>query len=117
MTVPDPRPPYVDATELATLLGVPADDERLARIVDAVTEVVDRYYGALTVAMHLAGPEYPPALTEAALTIAADLWRRPSTPGGYFQIVDFVGRLAADPASPVADLLNSAVPRERWPIA
>lgn len=118
MTVPpDPRAPYVEVAELARLLGVPEDDPRLVRVTESVSQIVDRYYGKLTVAAHLIEPPWPPALTEAALTIAADLWRRPAAPAGYFQIVDFVGRLALDPASPVATLLDSAIPRERWPIA
>lgn len=116
MSVPDPRPPYVDPTELATLLGVVPDDPRVARVCAAATRVVDTYYGAATVTEKLAAPPWPDAVAEAALTIAADLWRRPATPGGYFQITDFVGRLALDPAAPVAVLLDS-VGRLEWPVS
>jgi len=110
------RPPYCDAAELAIALGVPADSPRLARVVDATTVVIDSYYGAATVAARLPAPPWPAPVIEAAFTIAQDLWRRPSAPGGYFQVSDFVGRLALDPAAPVAVLLDS-IGRLSWPVA
>jgi hypothetical protein len=117
MTVPpDPRVPYVDTAELAATLGVSADDARLDRVASATSAVIDAYYGAATVAAKLVAPPWPDAVVEAALTIAQDLWRRPSTPGGYFQVSDFVGRLASDPAAPVSILLDS-IGRLEWPIA
>ena len=112
----DDRPPYVDPTELATLVGVDLSNERVARVCAATTEIIDSYYGALTVTEKLPAPPWPDAVAEAALTIASDLWRRPSTPGGYFQVADYVGRLSKDPAEPVAILLD-ALGRESWPVA
>ena len=50
------------------------------------------------------------------MAIAVDVWRRPSTPGGYFQVADYVGRLSADPTSSVTVLLDS-IGREAWPVA
>lgn len=113
---PDPRPPYVEPAELAAALGVAADDARVARVAAAATAVIDAYYGAATVANKLTAPPWPDAVIEAALTIAQDLWRRPTTPGGYFQVADYVGRLQLDPAAPVAVLLDS-IGREVWPVA
>lgn len=112
----DPLAPYVDPTEVADLLGVDPTDERLTRVCLAASTVIDRYYGAATVEAKLVAPPWPDAVTEAALTIAADLWRRPTSPGGYFQVVDYVGRLALDPAGPVAVLLDS-IGRLEWPVA
>jgi len=110
------RAPYVDTAELAAALGVPPDNPRLVRVVDATNVVIDSYYGAATVALRLPAPPWPAPVVEAAFTIAQDLWRRPSSPGGYFQVSDFVGRLALDPAGPVAVLLDS-IGRIEWPIA
>jgi hypothetical protein len=117
------RPPYVDPLELAKLLGVSPDDPRLVRVADATSRIVDAYYGAATVMARLPTPEdpdnappWPPAVVEAALEIAVDVWRRPATPGGYFQVADYVGRLSADPTSSVATLLDS-VGRLAWPVA
>ena len=119
----DPRPPYVDPTELATALGVSPDNPRLARVVAATSTVIDGYYGAVTVAAKLPDavdpdpyPPWPAVVVEAAFAIAVDIWRRPSTPGGYFQVADFVGRLALDPTDPIAVLLNS-LGRLEWPVA
>ena len=119
----DPRPPYVDVAELAKLLGVAPDDPRLARVAAATSTVIDSYYGRATVAAKLPDvvdpdpwPPWPSVVVEAAMTIATDLWRRPSTPGGYFQVVDYVGRLSNDPTSQVATLLDS-LGRLEWPVA
>ena len=118
MTIPpDPRPHYADPAELAKLLGVPVDDPRLERVCSATDAVVDSYYGAATVTAKLpADQPWPAVVVEAATTIAVDMWRRPSTPGGYFQVADYVGRLSKDPADPVAILLD-ALGRESWPVA
>jgi len=113
---PDPREHYVTPAEVAALVGVDPGDARLERVCAATDQVIDGYYGAATVASRLPAPPWPEAVIEAALTIAADLWRRPATPGGYFQITDFVGRLALDPAAPVAIQLDS-IGRESWPVA
>ena len=116
------RPPYVDPAELAIALGVDPTDPRLVRVTTAASAVVDAYYGAATVAAKLPYDvedppvAWPPAVVEAAFTIATDMWRRPSTPGGYFQVVDYVGRLSADPTSQVATLLDS-LGRLEWPVA
>jgi hypothetical protein len=75
--------------------------------------VVEHVVGNRGVAEHLLGD--PECVAEPALTIALDLWRRPSTPGGYFQVSDYVGRLAQDPAAPV--LAQLAMFRESWPVA
>jgi hypothetical protein len=112
----DPRESYVDTAELAKLLGVAPDDPRLERVAAATDRIVDGYYGAATVAAKLPAPPWPAAVQEAALTIATDLWRRPTTPGGYFQVADYVGRLSLDPAAPVVILLDS-IGRLEWPIA
>lgn len=119
----DDRPLYVDVAELAKLLGVAPDDPRLERVATAAGSVVDAYYGAATVTARLpdvaAGDPWPPwpaPVVEAATTIAVDLWRRPTTAGGYFQVADFVGRLANDPASSVSILLDS-LGRLEWPVA
>lgn len=95
------------------------DANQLARA-DAIAElasiVVEHVVGHAGTVAHLVGPEVVPAgAAEAARTVASDLWRRPSTPGGYFQVADYVGRLAADPASSVLALL--APYRESWAIA
>jgi len=113
----DPAAPYVDPAELAKMLGVAADDPRLERVVTAVGAIVDGYYGDATVAASLVAPPWPAGVTEAALEIAIDVWRRPTAPGGYFQVADYVGRLSADPASSVVVLLDSAVPRLEWGVA
>lgn len=115
---------YLDPVELAELVGASPADPRLARVVDATSQIVDAYYGSATVAARLRLPDgsdlpvIPQCVEEAALTIATDLWRRPTTPGGYFQVSDYVGRLAQDPTAPVVVLLN-ALPNGRaaWPIA
>jgi hypothetical protein len=116
VTIPEPRTPYVDPAELAAALGVDPDDARLLRVVGATNAIIDAYYGADTVAAKLVAAPWPDAVTEAALTIGSDVWRRTTTPGGYFQVADFVGRLSADPTSSVAVLLDS-IGREWWPIA
>ena len=117
------RRPYVDVDELAKLLGVSPDDPRLARVAAATSTVIDGYYGRATVAAKLPDvvdpdpwPEWPAVVVEAAMAIAVDIWRRPSTPGGYFQVADYVGRLSADPTSSVATLLDS-LGRLEWPVA
>jgi hypothetical protein len=112
----EPREPYVTVDEVATALGVAPTDPRVARVVDATTAVIDSYYGVATVALRLPAPPWPAPVIEAALTIAQDLWRRSSTPGGYFQVADFVGRLSVDPTNSVAVLLDS-VGRVSWPVA
>lgn len=109
-------PPYTDLEALARLVGVAPDDPRLEQVAAATDAVIDAYYGAVTVATKLVAPPWPAPVVEAALTISSDLWRRPSTPGGVFQVADFVGRLALDPATPVASLLDS-IGRETWPVA
>jgi len=119
MSIPaDPREPYVTVTEVAAALGVdPADtDGRVARAVDAAGQIIDAYYGSATVELRLPAPPWPAPVIEAALVIAQDVWRRRSTPGGYFQVVDFVGRLSLDPASSVSQMLDS-IGRESWPVA
>ena len=117
------RPPYVDVAELAAKLGVAPDDPRLTRVAAATSTIIDGYYGKVTVAAKLPDvvdpdpwPPWPAVVVEAAMAIAMDLWRRPSTPGGYFQIVDYVGRLSVDPTSGVATLLDS-LGRLEWPVA
>jgi len=113
---------YVDPVELAEIVGTNPADPRLARVVAATSQIVDHYYGTVTVAAKLRLPDgadlpvIPACVNEAATTIAVDLWRRPTTPGGYFQVADYVGRLAQDPTSPVVVLLN-ALGRLEWPIA
>jgi hypothetical protein len=115
---PDPREPYVTVTEVATALGVdPADtDGRVARAVDTAGFIIDSYYGAATVEARLPAPPWPAPVTEAALYIAQDVWKRRSMPGGYVQVADFVGRLSVDPTSSVAILLDS-IGRLTWPVA
>lgn len=112
----DVRDPYVTEAELAELVGADPTDPNLAVVVADVSAVVDAYYGTVTVAARLVAPPWPANVRRAALTIAGDLWRRPSTPGGYFQVRDYVGRLAQDPTSPVLVELN-ALGRDAWPIA
>lgn len=113
---------YVAPAELAAVVGVPTDDPRLVRVVATTSQVVDHYYGTATVAAKLRNEDgsdlaaVPECVAEAALTIAVDVWRRPTTPGGYFAVADYVGRLAQDPTSSVVVLLN-ALGRESWPIA
>ena len=115
---------YVTVEELAGLTGTAAGDPRLARVADTASAIIDHYYGTATVNARLRNPdgtdlaEVPATVAEAALTIAGDVWRRPTTPGGYFQITDYVGRLAQDPTSSVVALLN-ALPGGRvdWSIA
>lgn len=118
------RPPYVDVAELAKALGVAPDDPRLVRVTATTSRVIDAYYGSLTVATRLPydteNPpdphEWPAEVVEAAFAIAIDVWRRPSTPGGYFQVADYVGRLSADPTGHAATLLDS-LGRLEWPVA
>jgi hypothetical protein len=113
---------YVTTDQLKALVGAGADPARLDTVCVAASAVVDHYYGTVTVAAKLRQPDgtalavVAPAVAEAALTIAADLWRRPTTPGGYFSVADYVGRLAQDPASSVVALLN-ALGREAWPVS
>ena len=117
MTDPGPpREPYVTTDELAELVGAAPDDPNLELVCADVTQVIDAYYGSMTVTAKLIAPPWPANVRRAALSIAGDLWRRPSTPGGYFQVRDYVGRLAQDPTSPVIVELN-ALGRESWPIA
>jgi len=116
VTVPGQRAHYADPAEVARLLGVAVDDPRLERVCSATDAVVDSYYGAATVAAKLPAEPWPAVVVEAATTIAMDAWRRLSTPGGYFQVADYVGRLSKDPAEPVAILLD-ALGRESWPVA
>jgi hypothetical protein len=117
-----PAPSYITPTDLAALVGQGADPARLDRVCTTASRVIDHYYGTATVDAVLRPPTvpdggpYPAAVVEAALTVAADLWRRPTTPGGYFQVADYVGRLAQDPTSPVIALLDS-VGRLEWPVA
>lgn len=115
---------YVTDDELAELLGLDPLDERLPVVTTTADTVVEHYYGTVTVNTLLRdvdGLPFPVELVPAtvrlaALTIAADLWRRPETPGGYFQVADYVGRLAQDPTAPVIAALN-ALGRLEWPIA
>lgn len=113
---------YVTPDELAALVGAPPTDPRVARVCAASSQVVDAYYGTKTVAAKLRNPDgsdlavVPDTVAEAALTIGVDLWRRPTTPGGYVEVADYVGRLSQDPTSPVLVSLN-ALGREAWPIA
>ena len=117
-----PDPSYCVPADLAPIVGGGADPARITRVIDAASRIVDHYYGSATVTARLRPPAvpevgpYPSAVTEATVTIAADLWRRPTTPGGYFQVADYVGRLAQDPTSPVVALLDS-LPRDAWPVA
>ena len=96
---------YVTADEILTLAGRPsgdvADPRDLIRadgLAELASIIVESVVGDAGVIRHLlpfdetAPP--PSGAHEAALTIANDLWRRPTTPGGYFQVVDYVGRLA-----------------------
>jgi hypothetical protein len=113
---------YVEPDELGPAVGRPPDDTRVVRVCQAASTVVDAYYGSTTVAAKLRNPDgsdldtVPAVVAEAALTIATDLYRRPTTPGGYFSVADYVGRLAQDPAAPVVVLLD-ALGREAWPVA
>ena len=113
---------YVTPDELAAAVGTDAGVARVTRVCQATATVVDAYYGSATVAARLRNPdgsdlaEVPAVVAEAALTIATDLWRRPTTPGGYFSVADYVGRLAQDPTAPVVVLLD-ALGREAWPVA
>lgn len=112
----DARAPYVTTDELAALVGADPANPDLATVCADTSAVVDHYYGPVTVAAKLAAPPWPDCVRRAALGIAGDLWRRPSTPGGYFAVRDYVGRLARDPTSPVQAELD-ALGRETWPIA
>lgn len=113
---------YVTPAELGPVVGVQPDDPRLTRVCESVSTIVDAYYGSATVAAKLRNPDgsdlpsVPSVVAEAALTIGTDLWRRPTTPGGYFSVADYVGRLAQDPTAPVVILLNS-IGLEAWPIS
>lgn len=115
-------PGYVDRAELARLVGSTADDERLGPVCDDTDMVVDHYYGSRTVAAKLRDTDgnvidpVPACVARAALTIAVDLWRRPTLPGGYVQLTDYVGRLAQDPTSSVTAELN-ALGRLGWGVA
>jgi hypothetical protein len=111
-----PRDPYVTTDELAELVGADPADPNLGVVCAEVSQVIDHYYGTATVTAKLIAPPWPANVRRAALTIGGDLWRRPATPGGYFQVRDYVGRLAQDPTSPVMVELN-ALGREAWPIA
>lgn len=112
----DPAAPYVDPDLLAEQLGLDPLDPRVMDVCLAASQIIDSYYGEATVTAKLVAPPWPPPVAEAALTIATDLWRRPSAPGGYFQVVDYVGRLTLDPTLSVAVLLDS-IGRLEWPIA
>lgn len=109
---------YVTPAELAAVIGTKADDPRLAAWCAQASQVVDHYYGTATVAERLTAAPWPECVTGAAVTIAADLSRRPTAPGGYFDATDYTARLAQDPTSSVVALLN-ALPGGRvgWPIA
>ncbi|HEY6416336.1 MAG TPA: hypothetical protein VIX41_08865 [Acidimicrobiales bacterium] len=117
-----PEPTYVTPEDLTALVGSGADPARVERVCDTASRIVDHYYGAATVTAKLRQADgspldvVPSCVIEACLTIAVDVWRRPTTPGGYFQVADYVGRLSQDPTSPVVALLN-ALGREEWPIA
>lgn len=112
---------YVTGLELRTALKLGGDAPTITRS-DAVArlacDIVFNFVGRAGAEIWLQPPVdpavYPPAVTESALTIASDLWRRPSAPAGYVQIVDYVGRLAKDPADPVAATLS--ILRLDWPI-
>lgn len=113
---------YVTPAELAPVVGVPVDDPRVVRVCATASTIVDAYYGSTTVAAKLRQPdgsdlpEVPPTVGEAAGVIALDVWRRLTTPGGYFTVADYVGRLPQDPTSPVVVLLD-ALGRLAWPVA
>ncbi len=113
---------YVTVDDVVRITGAAPDDPRVPRVIAATSSIVDHFYGAVTVAARLRNPDgtdlavVPDVVAEAALTIAADLWRRPTTPGGYFQVSDYVGRLAQDPTSSVVALLN-ALGRLEWGVA
>lgn len=114
--------PYVTGLELRTALklGAAADVvERADAVAELANAIVFHFVGTASAEEWLQPPvfpaKYPAAATESALTIATDLWRRPSAPAGYVQIVDYVGRLAKDPADPVAAQLS--ILRVEWPIA
>lgn len=120
---------YVTADEVLTVAGrLPATDPnadprdviRADGVAELASIIVETVVGDKGVIRHLLptgvpNERVPAGAHEAALTIANDLWRRPTTPGGYFQVVDYVGRLAQDPASPVLLMLSPY--RESWSIA
>lgn len=126
---------YVTVDEVLTNAGRVASDDptsdprdvaRANGIAELASIIVESVVGHAGVVRHLlpttvdatsgeATDRPPSGAHEAALTISADLWRRPSTPGGYFQVADYVGRMAVDPASPVLALLTPY--KESWSIA
>lgn len=113
---------YVTPAEVLAMVGRdgtdPADVARSSSVAELASIVVEHVVGSAGVTRHLLSmgqdEPVPSGAHEAALTIANDIWRRPSTPGGYFQVVDYVGRLSADPATQVFTLL--APYRESWAI-
>lgn len=111
---------YVTVDELKAILKlVDGDDARAATVCAAANEIVFQAVGQAGANAYLAVPvepaTYPAAAREAALAIATDLWRRPKSPGGVFQVADYVGRLALDPATPVMALISTM--RLSWSIA
>ena len=123
---------YVTADEVLTAGGrdptsaTAAELHRAGEVAELASIVVEHIVGEAGVIAHLMPGELDPVTEQpvkpppsgahiAAVTIAGDLWRRPSTPGGYFQVADYVGRLSADPGSPVLALLTPY--RESWSIA
>ena len=99
---------YVTADEILMIAGRPvapnpATDPRDVIRADGIAElasiIVEHIVGEAGVIRHLlpVSEDAPPpsGAHEATLTIGNDLWRRPTTPGGYFQVVDYVGRFSS----------------------
>lgn len=111
---------YVTGGELVAVLKLAAGDlARADTVAAAANLIVFQAVGQAGANAYLAPPvepaTYPAAAREAALAIAVDLWRRPKSPGGVFQVADYVGRLALDPVAPVMVLISTM--RLSWPIA
>lgn len=102
---------YVTVEQLTDLLGLDpeTDAARAQTVCDLAAEMIDGYVGAAGVATNIgAGPVWPTTVVEAALVLAADLWRRPGLPGGYTPIVDgdAFARVALDPTRTVGAYLD-----------
>ena len=106
-----------DPATVAATLGLDAADPAVLAAVAAADAVVRHWYGTAwdDVAADT-DPDRAQARTTAANTVAVDVYRRPTTPGGYFAVADYVGRLSRDPTSPVAALLAAGGPRA-WGVA
>jgi len=115
-------PPICDPASVAAVLGYTDVPDTCVDAAATADAVVRHWYGSTwpTVEAMLTAVDTDPvtagdadvaraaAVRSAATAVGVDVHRRPTTPGGYFQVADYVGRLSLDPAHPVSVQLGTA---------